>query len=71
MAEKLVLVVKMSAEHFCRLINRMLDLDSYTGAGLGFLDQLRDMFSNRPAKKISQTAHVMSLVVDFQRCSAR
>jgi hypothetical protein len=47
MAEKLVLVIEMSTEHFGRLINGMLNLDRHSGTGLGLLDQLEIVFNKQ------------------------
>jgi hypothetical protein len=39
-AEQLVLIIKMSAEHLCGLVDCMFDLDCYASTSLGFLDNL-------------------------------
>ena len=51
MTVDLIFVVEMSAKHLSGLVNSMLNLDGYTSAGLGFLDDLRERIRERRREK--------------------
>lgn len=40
MAQQLILLVKVSAEHLSRLVNGVFDLDGHSRSSLGFLHDL-------------------------------
>ena len=55
MTQEFILFIKMSAEHLCRLIHGVFNLDGNTSAGLGLLHDLPTSYIMKQSNKEAVT----------------
>ena len=63
MAQQLILLVKVSAEHLSRLVNGVFDLDGHSRSSLGFLHDLFKHVVSTDIRAIEEKAALTSCVL--------